>query len=121
MIIISWLDKKASSFPAFCWVCFCSCEFGDHGLYQFDAIDIEEDAVKCTSSETISAFLNNNNSGSEEEDEFYSSSEIASSIAPTFRPTLLKNLHRVYTLDSLAPITSVLVGELAGNEVSPQI
>ena len=100
---------------------FVPCEFGDHGLYQFDAIDIEENSVKCTSIETIRAFLNNNGSEVEEEDEFYSSSEIASSIAPTFGPTLLKNLHKVYTLDSLAPITSVLVGELAGNEVSPQI
>ena len=55
------------------------------------------------------------------EDEFYSTIEGALAIAPTFKPTLLKNLHKVFTLDSLAPITSVLVGELAGNEVSPQI
>ncbi len=55
------------------------------------------------------------------EDEFYSSSKITSSIAPMFRPTMLRNLHRACVLDSLAPVTSVLVGELVGNEVSPQV
>ena len=104
---------------------FLPAEFGDHGLYQFDAIDIEEDAVKCTSDETIGALIKSGKmgGGADEngEDEFYSTIEGALAIAPTFKPTLLKNLHKVFTLDSLAPITSVLVGELAGNEVSPQI
>ena len=101
---------------------FVPAEFGDHGLYQFDAIDIEDSAVKCTSEETIGAFLKSASSGDENaEDAFYSTSEMAASIAPTFRPTVLRNLHKVYTLDSLAPVISVLVGELAGNEVSPQL
>ena len=102
---------------------FIPAEFGDHGLYQFDAIDIEEDAVKCTSRETISAFLKSSPSkdADDAELEFYSTPKNAASIAPTFRPTVLKNLHKVFSLDSLAPVTSVLVGELAGNEVSPQI
>ena len=96
---------------------FVPAEFGDHGLYQFDAIDIEDSAIKCTSEETISAFVE---SGESSEDAFYASSENAAAIAPTFRPTILRNMHKVFTLDSLAPVTSVLVGELAGNEVSPQ-
>lgn len=102
---------------------FVPAEFGDHGLYQFDAIDIEDSAVKCTSQETISAFLKSAPSGDVEDAElqFYSSTQNAAAIAPTFRPTVLKNLHRVFSLDSLAPVTSVLVGELAGNEVSPQL
>jgi len=97
---------------------FVSSEFGDHNLYQFDAIDIEENAIKSTSTQTIEALVS---SGNDNEDDYYSTSEVAASIAPTFKPTTLKNLHKVYTMDSLAPITSVLVGELAGNEVSPQI
>ncbi|KAK1747619.1 spliceosome associated factor 3b, subunit 3 [Skeletonema marinoi] len=96
---------------------FVPAEFGDHGLYQFDAIDIEDSAVKFTSEETISAFVK---SGESSEDAFYASSENAAAIVPTFRPTILRNMHKVFTLDSLAPVTSVLVGELAGNEVSPQ-
>ncbi|KAL7490114.1 hypothetical protein ACHAW6_015826 [Cyclotella cf. meneghiniana] len=102
---------------------FVPAEFGDHGLYQFDAIDIEDSAVKCTSEETIAAFLRSEPSKDIEDAEglFYSSPENAASIAPTFRPTVLRNLHKVYSLDNLAPITSVLVGELAGNEVSPQL
>lgn len=102
---------------------FVPAEFGDHGLYQFDAIDIEDSAVKCTSQETISAFLKSGLSNDVEDAElqFYSTPQNAAAIAPTFRPTVLKNLHRVFTLDSLAPVTSVLVGELAGNEVSPQL
>ena len=96
---------------------FVPAEFGNHELYQFDAIDIEDAAVKCTSEETLSAFVE---SGESSEEAFYSSSDNATAIAPTFRPTILKNMHKVFTLDSLAPVTSVLVGELAGNEVSPQ-
>ena len=102
---------------------FVPAEFGDHGLYQFDAIDIEDSAVKCTSHETIGAFLKSELSGDMEDTElyFYSNIANAASIAPTFRPTVLKNLHKVFNLDSLAPVTSILVGELAGNEVSPQL
>ncbi|KAL7443975.1 hypothetical protein ACHAXH_009885 [Discostella pseudostelligera] len=97
---------------------FVASEFGDHGLYQFDAIDIEADAIKCTSNDTITALLK---SGIQEEDEFYAKCEVVAKFAPTFRPTILRNLHKVFTMESLAPVTSVLVGELAGNEVSPQI
>ena len=97
---------------------FVPSEFGDHGLYQFDAIDIEDDAPRCTSAETVGAYLGGD---VDDEDEYYSTPGTAASIAPTFRPTTLRNLHRVSVLESLAPVTSVLVGELAGNEVSPQV
>lgn len=97
---------------------FIPSEFGDHFLYQFDAIDIEDDAVKCSSTTTLAAYLA---SDVVNENSFYSMSETVSSFAPTFRPTMLKNLHKVCVLDSLAPVTSVLVGELAGSEVSPQV
>ncbi|KAL7548666.1 hypothetical protein ACHAWF_011936 [Thalassiosira exigua] len=96
---------------------FVPAEFGDHGLYQFDAIDIEGEAAGCTSDDAVTALVKSGKG----EDEFYASSESAARIAPTFRPSTLKNLHRVFSLDSLAPVTSILVGELAGNEVSPQI
>lgn len=96
---------------------FVPSEFGDHGLYQFDAIDIEDDAVKYTSAETSDAMAKSGTA----EDAYYSDPSNAHSIAPRFTPTALKNLHRVFSLESLAPVTSVLVGELAGNEVSPQL
>ena len=105
---------------------FLPAEFGDHGLYQFDAIDIEDAAVKCTSADTVAALvrsdaLGNTADSGAGEDAFYAAPGTAAAIAPAFRPTVLKNLHRVFSLDSLAPLTSVLVGELAGNEVSPQV
>mmetsp|Transcript_23184 Transcript_23184/g.49148 ORF Transcript_23184/g.49148 Transcript_23184/m.49148 type:complete len:1382 (+) Transcript_23184:152-4297(+) len=104
---------------------FVPAEFGDHCLYQFDAIDIEGSAVTCTSEQTIAAYLKGESRASssedDEEDLFYASPENAAEFAPTFRPTILRNLHKVFTLDSLAPVTSILVGELAGNEVSPQL
>ncbi|KAL3806325.1 hypothetical protein ACHAXA_001065, partial [Cyclostephanos tholiformis] len=97
---------------------FVPSEFGDHGLYQFDAIDIEDEAVGCTSTDTIRAYLDGD---IDDEDEFYGTPDIVPSFVKTFRPTTLRNLHRVSVLESLSPMTSVLVGELAGNEVSPQL
>ncbi|KAL9189044.1 hypothetical protein ACHAXT_011534 [Thalassiosira profunda] len=96
---------------------FVPAEFGDHGLYQFDAIDIEEDAVQCTSGETLRALVQSGRG----ETEFYSAPATAAAVAPTFRPATLRNLHKVFGLDSLAPATGVLAGELAGSEVSPQL
>jgi splicing factor 3B subunit 3 len=74
---------------------FCSSEFGDHSLYQFQTIDLD-DAVTC------------------------SSSDLGTSPVPEFAPTMLHNLRRLHALPNPSP-TSVLVGELAGGEVSPQI
>ena len=72
---------------------FVAAEFSDHGLYQFERIDLPN-APTNKSDDTIAA---------------------------TFVPTCLKNLRKVATLDNPSPTTGVLVGELAGNEVSPQI
>jgi splicing factor 3B subunit 3 len=74
---------------------FCSSEFGDHTLYQFQTIDLD-DAATC------------------------SSTDPGSSPVPEFAPTVLQNLRKLHTLPNPSP-TSVLVGELAGGEVSPQI
>lgn len=95
---------------------FVPAEFGDHILYQFERIDVEGEAPTCTSDETWSAYMD---SGMKEKD--YFTTVNASKLACTFTPSMLKNLRMVYTMESLAPVTGVLVGELAGNEVSPQI
>ena len=103
---------------------FIPAEFGDHALYQFERIDIEEDAPTCTSDESASSYIAYKGStveGEEDDQSFYSKTENASKIAAKFTPTMLRNLRRIYTMDNFAPITGVLVGELAGNEVSPQI
>jgi splicing factor 3B subunit 3 len=85
---------------------FCAAEFGDHHLYQFERIDLP-DAPTMKSQATFKAgeltTLN------------------AHAIAPQFDPTLLKNLRSIFVLDNPSPTTGVMVGELAGNEVSPQI
>lgn len=95
---------------------FLSAEFGDHLLYQFERIDIEDDAPKCTSIECMQQFKE---SGLSEKDFFVTSN--ATSVSSKFTPTRLKNLRVIHTMESLAPVTGVLVGELAGNEVSPQV
>ena len=95
---------------------FVAAEFGDHHLYQFERIDLP-DAPTCTNEDTRKAFLD---SSVVKESEFLTT-EMASKIAPKFTPSSLKNLRKVYTMDNPSPTTGVLVGELAGNEVSPQI
>jgi len=95
---------------------FAPAEFGDHSLYQFERIDVEKTAPSCTSEETLGLF----NRSSLTTKEFFTSTK-ASEISCTFTPTMLQNLRRIYTMESLAPTTGVLVAELAGNEVSPQI
>lgn len=83
---------------------FCAAEFGDHHLYQFERIDLPE-APTSSSIERPSDL----------------STAAATKIAPVFDPTILKNLRRIFTLDNPSPSTAVMVGELAGGEVSPQI
>mmetsp|Transcript_10804 Transcript_10804/g.16593 ORF Transcript_10804/g.16593 Transcript_10804/m.16593 type:complete len:1302 (-) Transcript_10804:89-3994(-) len=95
---------------------FVAAEFGDHHLYQFHRIDLP-DAPTCTSEQSKEAYLQSNATS---ELAFYNTAN-ASNIACTFSPTLLKNLRKIYTMDSAAPTTGIMVGELAGNEVSPQI
>lgn len=96
---------------------FCSAEFGDHALYQFDRIDLP-DAATCSSDDSKAAFLQ---SKERSESAFFHSTANATDIACKFRPTVLKNLMKIYSMENAAPTTGVMVGELAGNEVSPQI
>jgi len=95
---------------------FVAAEFGDHSLYQFERIDLP-DAPTSTSAQSKQGFLASN-VGDEVK---YFTTETAAKLAVKFTPTNLKNLRKIYTMDSAAPTTGVMVGELAGNEVSPQI
>jgi splicing factor 3B subunit 3 len=98
---------------------FVAAEFGDHQLYQFLGIDLP-DAPTTTSEETVAAFDKQTEIQASNAGAFLTTAR-ASKLAPTFQPTLLKNLRKIYTMDNPSPTTGVLVGELAGNEVSPQI
>ena len=95
---------------------FVAAEYSDHALYQFERIDVEKTAPSCTSEETMEIFQRSSSSF----EDFFRALE-ASKLVCKFTPTMLQNLRRIYTMQSLAPTTGVLVGELAGNEVSPQI
>lgn len=87
---------------------FAAAEFGDHSLYQFERIDLP-DAPTADSNSSRDTGVN-----------LTPTKALAGGI-PTFTPSLLKNLRKVYTLDNPSPTTGLLVGELAGNEVSPQL
>jgi splicing factor 3B subunit 3 len=89
---------------------FCASQFGDHKLYQFENIDIP-DAPTMTSVETKKALG----------EARHVTTEAVSKVSPTFEPSILKNLRTIFTLENPSPTTGVMVGELAGNEVSPQI
>jgi splicing factor 3B subunit 3 len=97
---------------------FVAAEFGDHPLYRFLRIDLP-DAPTSTSEMTAEAY--HNTTGAPGDVESFLTTAMASRIAPTFVPTILKNLRKVFALDNPSPTTGVMVGELAGNEVSPQI
>jgi splicing factor 3B subunit 3 len=97
---------------------FVAAEFGDHLLYRFLRIDFP-DAPSTTSDMTAEAY--GNAPGAAKEVDSFLTTATASRIAPTFTPTVLKNLRRVFSLDNPSPTIGVLVGELAGHEVSPQI
>mmetsp|Transcript_32687 Transcript_32687/g.70801 ORF Transcript_32687/g.70801 Transcript_32687/m.70801 type:complete len:1345 (-) Transcript_32687:136-4170(-) len=98
---------------------FVPAEFGDHALYQFLRIDVDDFAPTCTSEQSTEAYLGQKDIA--DEASFFANTENATSVACTFVPTALKNLRRVARADSLAPVTDVIIGNLAGNEVSPQI
>ena len=117
---------------------FVAAEFGDHQLYQFLGIDLPE-APTSSSDDTVQAFgkkqkqeqqqtggddestANVAASVSEEDAGAFLTTKTATQLAPTFQPTILKNLRKIYTMDNPSPTTGILVGELAGNEVSPQM
>lgn len=98
---------------------FAASEFGDHGLYQFERIDFGDNTPRYSSSTdgvvTTATLNNNNNNDGGIMDDVLSN-------VPTFTPHgRLQNLVRVAALDNPSPTTGILVGELAGNEVSPQV
>ena len=95
---------------------FAAAEFGDHALYQFERIDLPE-APTCTSEECKAAFLESK----EKSAVAFFNTETATRLSCRFHPTMLQNLRKVYNMDNAAATTGVMVGELAGNEVSPQI
>jgi splicing factor 3B subunit 3 len=111
---------------------FCAAEFGDHFLYQFDHIDLP-DAPTSNSLDVAKAFAespplstskkptSSTMTAAQAAAVAFLTTPTASKLAPTFTPSTLRNLHKVFTLDNASPTTSIMVGELAGNEVSPQI
>lgn len=98
---------------------FCAAEFGDHQLYQFLGIDLP-DAPTSDSQDLVHAF-GKQTAEVTADAESYLAAGTAAQVAPAFHPTTLKNLRKIYTADNPSPTTGILVGELAGNEVSPQI
>eukprot|EP00934_Nitzschia_sp_Nitz4_P008386 Nitzschia sp. Nitz4//scaffold176_size46146//27565//31743//NITZ4_007194-RA/size46146-processed-gene-0.26-mRNA-1//1//CDS//3329539021//8376//frame0 len=90
---------------------FLAAEFGDHALYQFERIDLP-DAPTNFSKDFLLDQASSNGS---------ISTELAVQGAKTFTPQYLHSLRKVYQMDNPSPSTGLLVGELAGNEVSPQI
>ena len=95
---------------------FVAAEFGEHSLYQFERIDIENPVQ--SSSDDVKNIMGRKGDIS---NNMFFTTESAAKIAPIFVPAMLRNLRKMVTMDSAAPMTGVLVGELAGNEVSPQI
>lgn len=98
---------------------FVAAEFGDHQLYQFLGIDLP-DAPTSSSEDTVAAFGKQSELQATDAGAFLTTAN-ASKLAPVFQPTVLKNLRKIFSMDNPSPTTGVLVGELAGNEVSPQI
>lgn len=101
---------------------FVAAEFGDHQLYQFLGIDLP-DAPTCTSEQVSQAFEQQSLELQQlaNAPQTFLSTVNATKFAVTFQPTVLKNLVKIFSMDNPAPTTGVMVGELAGNEVSPQI
>eukprot|EP01041_Mallomonas_annulata_P001015 gene1015-1991_t len=88
---------------------FAAAEFGNHSLYQFQGIGDDPNAIRGT------CVLEEMN------EELGDDAESASRVALRFQPsTKLKNLLRTDDIDSLAPITDMLVEDLA-REDTPQI
>jgi len=96
---------------------FCAAEFGDHQLYQFLGIDLP-DAPTSHSHDLVHAFAKQTEITDVES---YLVASTATKLAPAFHPTVLQNLRKIVTVANPSPTTGILVGELAGNEVSPQI
>ena len=114
---------------------FVGSEFGNHVLYKFLRIDLS-DAPSTTSEALLEAYETRRQKEKEENSSHNNNNEVAMhnftmeefltittafDIATKFQPTVLQNLRKVYSMDNLSPVTNIIIGELAGNEVSPQI
>ncbi|KAL7567604.1 hypothetical protein ACA910_000200 [Epithemia clementina (nom. ined.)] len=97
---------------------FAASETGDHHLYQFQRFDLP-DAPKCLSNDCQEELKKLDNSASSSS--LAKLRAVAAKVAPVFDPTDLKNLRKVHKLENFSPTTGVMIGELAGDEVSPQI
>ncbi|CAB1113081.1 unnamed protein product [Ectocarpus sp. CCAP 1310/34] len=85
---------------------FCASEFSNHMMFHFHKMGGEEGAVVATQCA---------------DPELDDSSESAAQVAPTFTPSAtLKNLWGLDEVESLAPLTDMLVGDLA-REDTPQM
>jgi splicing factor 3B subunit 3 len=104
---------------------FAASEFGDHGLYQFERIDVPDAPTSHSTNHPNDATTGSHHHHHDQDPLVLNPSSLTKEqIAhiPTFTPAgRLQNLIRVYAMDNPTPTTGVLVGELAGNEVSPQI
>jgi splicing factor 3B subunit 3 len=103
---------------------FCASEVGyPSKLYQFERIDVEdsENAVVMSHKQFIdSAAYKEKVSESSEERHLFNTS-LAEACSLTFVPTHLKHLLPLTEIETLAPALGLLVGELVGTEVSPQL
>jgi len=110
---------------------FSASEFGDHQLYQFQRIDLPGTAPTNHSSDTKGLLAPNRGDDNNNEHESSSGGTIrhlsttnALKFATKFTPTnVLQNLLKLDAKleNTGSPTTGLLVGELAGMEVSPQI
>jgi splicing factor 3B subunit 3 len=101
---------------------FLASEFGgyyDHGLYQFERIDLPNSPTMKTS--IASSITSSSSSGGSEETS--TATATATAIVTTYTPSSkLQNLILIDKLDNLSPTIDVLVGELTGGqETAPQI
>lgn len=89
---------------------FVASEFGDHSLFQFQGIGDDENAARAEriADESLNMELGDDAAS-------------ASRVAPPFRPSArLSNLLKIDDMSSLAPVTDLLVEEMAGED-APQI
>lgn len=111
-VLVSYFDSIACA-NSLCitktGLLFAASELGNHALFHFQSLGDDPEAVRA---ERVEDALN---------EELGDDSLSAARVAPTFAPSArLKNLLLTDDINSLAPITDVLVGDLAGED-TPQI
>ena len=85
---------------------FVASEFGNHGLFQFQGIGDDPNAIR--SERIMDEELN---------EELGDDSQSAARVAPTFKPSAkLQNLLLTDDMDSLAPITDMLIDDVSGED-----